>query len=77
MAGQSTTTVRELESRGRKGAKKMAHATGRALKKGVEVSEKVAKSSRPAAKALLEEGKKSVKKLKETTLKAAEEMEKW
>ncbi len=77
MAGRCSTTACKVESRGRKGAKVVAHETGKVIEKGVEVTEKVAKRAGPAAKKLYEESKKGVKKAKEKTLKAAKDMENW
>ena len=77
MAEECSTTSCRMESRGRKGAKKVAHATGKAIEEGVIASEKMAKRAAPAAKTLYEEGKKGVKKVKEKTLKAAKKMENW
>ena len=77
MPGKCSSTACKVESRGRKGAKIVAHGTGKVLEKGVMASEKVAKRAGPAAKTLYEEGKKGVKKVKEKTLKAAKEMENW
>jgi len=66
-----------MESRGRKGAKAVVRATGKALETGIKVSEKVARGAAPVAKTIYEEGKKGAKKAKEKTLKAAKSMEKW
>ena len=77
MAEEYTPTACSAESRGRKGARKIAHATGKVIEGGVKASERVAQCARPAAKKLYEEGKKGVKKAKEKTLKAAKEMKKW
>ncbi len=75
MAGRCSTTACKIESRGRKGAKVVAHGTGKVLQKGVEVSEKVAQRAGPAAKMLVEQSKKASRKVKEKTLKAAKELE--
>ncbi len=77
MANQCSTTSCKIESRGRKGAKAVAHGTGKVIEKSVEVSEKVAHRAGPAAKKLYEQSRKAGRKVKEKTLKAAKEMENW
>lgn len=77
MARQCSTTACKVESRGRKGAKIVAHGTGKVIEKGVQVTEEVAKRAGPAAKKLYEQSKKAGKKVKEKTLKAAKDMESW
>jgi ribosomal protein L37E len=50
---------------------KAANLTGRALEKGVKVTEEVAREVRPAVKTAVRYGKKGVSRAKEETLKAA------
>ncbi len=77
MARECTATACNIESRGRKGARKVVRATGKAIETGVKVTEKVAKGAAPVAKTIYEESKKGAKKAKEKTIKAAKSMENW
>jgi len=77
MTGEHVPTVEEMKSRGKRHAKTVVRATGKAIETGVRISEKVAKGAAPVAKKLYEETKKGAKKAKEETLKAAKSMEKW
>ena len=54
-----------------KGVSKVANVTGRALEKGVKVTESVAKELEPAAKKAVDLGKKGISLTKEETLKVA------
>ena len=59
-----------------RGVKSVRNATGKALEGGVRVTERVAKEARPFVKAVVDDTKKSVKKAKEETLKAAKNLRK-
>jgi len=77
MSRRCSATACKIESRGRKGAREVVRVTGKVLEKGIEVSEKVAKGAAPVAKSVYREGRKGVKKAKDSTLKAAKSMQDW
>ncbi len=67
-AGESRSVVR-------RGVRSVQNATGKALETGVRVSEKVAKGAKPFVKEVVDDTRKSVKKAKEETLKAAKNLQ--
>lgn len=51
-----------------------AKATGTVLETGIQVTEKVVKEAKPVVKTVLSEGKKGIKKAKDSTLKVAKSL---
>lgn len=56
-------------------ASRVANVTGRALAKGVDVTEKVVKEATPVVREAVSLGKKGVKKVKDETVKVAKKLQ--
>jgi len=53
---------------------RVAKVTGRAIEKGVEVTDKVLKETRPLVKAAIDVGKKGARKARDETIKVAKSL---
>ncbi len=58
-----------------KGVTKTAHATGKVIEKGVDVTEAVVKETKPVFKAAFNLGKKGVVKAKDKTKEVAKDLQ--